>query len=104
MLSSSLILSKILSRCPHCFNFDGVTTSSLPAGKYFFSIRIWKFKLIFRIISAACYFQCTNHYDLLVTSPMSGFMVVDVFLPFMPNLCRNFSKMKVPWLQLSKSA
>ena len=35
LLSSSLILSKILSRCPQFFNFDGVATSSLPTGKYF---------------------------------------------------------------------
>ena len=32
MFSSSLILSNILSRCSHCFNFDGVATSSLPTG------------------------------------------------------------------------
>ena len=35
LLSSSLVSSKILSRYPHCFNFDGVAISSLPTGKYF---------------------------------------------------------------------
>ena len=35
MLSSSLISSKILSRCPHGFNFDGFATSSLLTGKHF---------------------------------------------------------------------
>ena len=35
MLSSSLILSHVLSRCLHCFNFDGVAASSLSTGKYY---------------------------------------------------------------------
>ena len=35
MLSSSLILSQVLSRCPHYFNFDGVAASSLSTGKYY---------------------------------------------------------------------
>ena len=35
MLSPSLILSKILSRCPNFLKFDGVATLSLPTGNYF---------------------------------------------------------------------
>ena len=42
--------------------------------------------------------------DLLVVVPLSVFMVIDVLFPFMPRFFGNLSKMKVPRLQLSKSA
>ena len=104
MLSSSLISSKILSRCPQFFNFDGVATSSLPTGKYFlvYVCRSSSQSSELSLLLATFIPLITD--DLLVTSPLSVFMVIDVLLPFIPNLFGNLSKMKVPWLQLSKSA
>ena len=42
--------------------------------------------------------------DLMVTLQFNVFMVIDVLHLFIPNLFGNLSKMKVHWLQLSKSA
>ena len=104
ILSFSLILFKILLRCSHCFNFDDVATSSLPTGKNFLiyvcgsSSESSKLFLLLATFSPLI----TDH--LLVTSPLTVFMVIVVLLPFMLNLFSNLSKMKVHYLKLSKSA
>lgn len=41
--------------------------------------------------------------DLLVTSPYNVFIEIEVFLPFEQRLVSNFSKIRVPWLQLSSN-
>ena len=60
MLPSSLIFSKFLSRCPHCFNFDGVAKSSLPTGKYFLVCVSGSSSQSLEIF-LLLYFQSTNH-------------------------------------------
>ena len=96
MLSSSLISSKILSRCPQFFNFDGVATSSLPTGKYFLVYVSGSSSQSLELSLLLATFIPLITDDLLVTSPLSVFMVIDVLLPFIPNLFGNLSKMKVP--------
>ena len=104
MLSFSLIFYKILSRCPHCFNFDGVATPSLPTGKYFLVYVSGSSGQSSQLSLLLAPFIPLITDDLLVTLPLSVFMVIDVLLRFIPNLFGSLSKMKVPWLQLSKSA
>ena len=101
MLSSSLILSKVLSRCPHCFNF-GVATSSVPNGKYFLVYISGSSNQSSKLFLLFATFSPLITDDLLVTSPLSVFTVIDDLLPFMPNHFSNLSKLKVPWIQLSK--
>ena len=102
MLSSSMILSKVLSRCLHCFNFDGVATSSVPNGKYFLVYISGSSNQSSKLFLLFATFSPLITDDLLVTSPLSVFTVIDVLLPFMPNHFSNLSKLKVPWIQLSK--
>ena len=102
MLSSSLILSKILSRCPHCFNFDGIATSSLPTSKYFLVYTSGSSTQSSEPFLLLATFSPLTTDNLLATSPLSVFMVIDFFLPFMPNLLSNLSKLKVPGYSYSK--
>ena len=99
MLSSSLISSKILSRCPQFFNFDGVATSSLPTGKYFLVYVSGSSSQSSEPSLLLATFIPLITDDLLVTSPLSVFMVIDVLLPFIPNLFGNLSKMKATAVQ-----
>ena len=96
MLSSSLISSKILSRCPQFFNFDGVATSSLPNGKCFLVYASSSSQSSELPSELRATFIPLITDNLLVTSPLRAFMVIDVLLPFIPNLFGNLSKMKVP--------
>ena len=103
MLSFSLIFYKILSRCPHCFNFDGVATPSLPTGKYFLVYVSGSLSQSSELFLLLPNFTSLITDDLLVTSPLSVYIVLDILFPFIPKLVSNLSKMKVIWLQLLKS-
>ena len=104
ILSFSLILFKILSRCSHYFNFDGVATSSLPTGKNFLIYVCGSSSESSKLFLLLATFSLLITDYLLVTSPLTVFMVIVVLLPFMLNLFSNLSKMKVHYLKLSKSA
>ena len=62
MLSSSLILSDIFSRCPISYLLVSI-----------FSICILKFKPILKTISAACYFDSTNHKQIIGNFTIESF-------------------------------
>ena len=50
------------------------------------------------------YFNPSTNVVLLLTLPLTVFIVIDVFCPFMPRSRSSFSNMNVPWLKLSSNA
>ena len=95
------IFPKTLSRCLHCFNFEGVAISSLPTGKYFL---VYKSRSSNQSCESPLPLDTLSLFTttaLFVTSPLMVFMVIEVLCPFTPRLFISVSKIKVPWLQVS---
>ena len=88
----------------HCSSFDGVVMSSWSTGRYLFvnvlgsSIHSLSSSLLLDT------FNPSTNVALLLTSPLTVLIVMDVFCPFTPRSLSSFSNMNVPWLQLSSNA